>query len=56
MSQRRKGGKKRHIPLQMRAAKEIKSHSTALGNLTKQERTQQPAENQRDMAEAVLTQ
>lgn len=39
----------------MRAAKEIKPHGTALGNVTKREQTQQPAENQTDMAEPVLT-
>lgn len=40
----------------MRAPKEIKSNGTALGNLPKWEQTQQPADNQRDMAEPVLTQ
>lgn len=47
--------KKKHILLQMKVAKEIKSHSTALGNLTKREQTQQPAEYLKDMAEPVLT-
>lgn len=51
-----KGEGKKHILLQMRAENEIKTHNTALGNLMKREQTQQPAENQRDMAEPLLTQ